>query len=81
MTATATFDVFVAEAMSLPKPQRSQLADKLLASLDDDFEISLAWRTEIHRRAREIDDGTVQTIPHDEVMRQARELIAKGRNK
>ncbi len=80
MSAAASFDVFVAEAMSLPKPQRSQLADQLIASLDDDFEISPAWRAELHRRAREIDDGTVQTIPHEEVMRQARELIAKGRN-
>ncbi len=66
--------------MSLPKAERSQLAEKLIASLDDDFEISPAWSVEIHRRAREIDDGTVQSIPHEEVMQQARALVAKGRN-
>ncbi|CAN5878596.1 hypothetical protein BH11VER1_BH11VER1_20540 [soil metagenome] len=80
MSALTSFDAFVAEAMSLPKAERSQLADKLIACLDDDSEISPAWSVEIHRRARELADGTVQSIPHDEVMQQARALIAKGRN-
>jgi putative addiction module component (TIGR02574 family) len=73
--------VFVAEAMSLPKTHRSQLADKLIARLGDDVEISPAWSAELHRRAREIDDGTATLLEHDEVMRQARELIARGRSK
>lgn len=80
MSGIAHFETFLAEAMSLPRPQRSQLADQLIASLDEDFEVGAAWRDEIHRRAREIDDGSVQALPHEEVMRQAREVIAKGRN-
>ena len=81
MSASGAFNAFVSEAMSLPKAQRSELADKLIASLDEDFTVSSSWMDEINRRAKEIDQGLVQTIPHEEVMRRAHELVAKNRRK
>lgn len=78
MNVAVPFETFLAEAIRLPRSQRSQLAERLIASLDEDFEVSSAWREEVRSRARELDDGTVQAIPHEEVMRRARELVARG---
>jgi len=56
-------------ALHLPSPIRAFLADKLLESLDieNDEELSCAWRDEIIRRCKEIDDGIVKLIPAESV--------------
>ncbi len=62
MSALA-FDTFLHEALSLPREQRSQLATRLLASLEeDDIEISPAWKAEVNRRAGELDSGEVNPM-------------------
>jgi len=63
------------EALQLPREARALLAEKLLESLDLDepFEISEEWRREIARRCREIDEGEVELIPGDQVLREAAE--------
>ena len=45
------------------------MADKLLESLDveDAAELSDAWRDEIIKRCKEIDDGVVKLIPAEKV--------------
>jgi putative addiction module component (TIGR02574 family) len=50
------------------------LADQLLASLDgpNQKEIDAAWAEEIERRIREIDEGKVETIDGEVVMRELR---------
>lgn len=65
------------EALRLPREARALLAEKLLESLDfeEPFEISSEWKEEIARRCREIDDGTAELIPGEEVLKEAaREL-------
>jgi len=56
-------------ALHLPSQTRAFLADKLLESLDveDAAELSDAWRDEIIKRCKEIDDGVVKLIPAEKV--------------
>lgn len=49
------------------------IAEKLLESLDYDepFELSKEWKEEIERRCQGIDNGTVQLILGDQVLKEA----------
>nr|VFK22527.1 MAG: putative addiction module component, TIGR02574 family [Candidatus Kentron sp. MB]VFK28870.1 MAG: putative addiction module component, TIGR02574 family [Candidatus Kentron sp. MB]VFK74128.1 MAG: putative addiction module component, TIGR02574 family [Candidatus Kentron sp. MB] len=65
------------EALHLPKPERAELAQKLLDSLDAHAEpdrVSVQWLPEAQRRARELDNGIVRSVPSEEVARKARAL-------
>ena len=63
------------EALQLPREARALIAEKLLESLDfeEPFELTPAWKQEIGRRCREIDEGVVDLIPADDVLREATE--------
>jgi putative addiction module component (TIGR02574 family) len=65
------------EALNLPAAQRARLAHELLESLDTltPAEIETLWLDEAERRINDIDEGKVQLVPGDEVMRKARALI------
>ena len=65
------------EALRLPEVERAELAQKLLLSLDAPSEQEMAedWLLEAQRRARELDDGTAQPIPAEDVRRKARALL------
>jgi putative addiction module component (TIGR02574 family) len=84
--STAANDIFAA-AISLPTHQRAELAARLLESLDSDesehsqAEIDEAWRKEIEARERDILEGRVQTIPHEEVMAEIRSHLAARKAK
>ena len=56
------------QAIELSDDDRSELADLLLDSLEDDSrqEVEEAWRAVIVRRIAELDDGRVQPVPWDE---------------
>ena len=57
-------------ALTLPVDQRAQVANALLASLDDpadSAEVHEAWTAEIKSRVDDITSGRVQTISRDEV--------------
>jgi len=65
------------EALHLPKEQRAQLIQRLVLSLESPSEEELRsdWLLEARRRAEELDSGSVQAVPGDDVMRKARALI------
>ena len=63
------------EARNLPRDERARLAEALLASLEEEAEIERAWREEIHRRAAELEAGTVEGIPADQVFSEIDELL------
>lgn len=65
----------ITEALRLPREARALIAEKLLESLDreESFEISREWKEEIERRCREIDEGPVNLIPADKVLKEAAE--------
>jgi len=57
------------EAFELPEDERFELAELLLETLPAEMsaEVEAAWAQEIARRVRQIDDGSVETIPWEEV--------------
>lgn len=66
-----------AEALNLPPSDRARLAQRLLASLDDEEaedpqEVERAWEEEIRRRLNAYHTGEVQTVPASEVLARAR---------
>lgn len=65
------------EALHLPKEERAQLIHRLVLSLDSPSgeELRSDWLLEARRRAEELDNGSVQAVPGDDVMRKARALI------
>ena len=56
-------------ALELPLQERARIAEKLISSLDTEFDegVERAWQTEIQRRLGEIDRGEVVCIPWEEV--------------
>lgn len=64
-----------AAVMSLPKSERARLAERLIASLDEDSEVEEAWAEEIRRRLDGIDRGEIELIPAEDVMAEARRRI------
>lgn len=60
------------EALALPADERARVAARLIDSLDpaDEPDVDAAWRGEVTRRVRELDDGTVETVDWLEARRQ-----------
>jgi len=57
------------EAMRLDPQERGMLLRLLIDSLDDEIEggVEDAWRAEVERRMAELDSGSVEAIPWEEV--------------
>ena len=57
------------DAAQLPERDRATLAGLLIESLDpiSEPDVEAAWSKEINRRVAEIDSGTVELIPWEEV--------------
>ena len=60
-----TLEVLEAEALKLAPGDRSRLAERLLASLDEDEEIEVAWDTLADEREAEIGATSAGTVPFD----------------
>jgi putative addiction module component (TIGR02574 family) len=63
------------KALQLPSDEKERIARALYENLadeeeedEDPTEVEAAWAEEIQRRVEEIRNGTVETIPADEVM-------------
>lgn len=69
-----TFEEILGAALALPPGTRAMLAGHLLESLNppNQKEIDAAWAEEVERRVREIDEGKVETIDGELVMRELR---------
>jgi putative addiction module component (TIGR02574 family) len=72
-------------AMPLSSKERAEIAAVLIESLNgpapsaaEQAEIDAAWRVEIRRRMKEIEDGTAELIPGDEFLARVRERGSKG---
>ena len=73
------FDEILSAALSLPRDARVTLADRLFESLDGDEQkrIDALWAEEAERRWREIEEGKVETIDGESVMRDLRARYSK----
>ena len=75
MTSAMPFDALMQNALSLSLEERSRMATRLIDSLDEDIEISTGWLQELQGRVEAVRQGALRTIPHEEVMREARSLL------
>lgn len=68
-----TAEKLVSEALDMPNPIRAFVAQRILESLDIDtnLELSSAWKAEIERRCKEIDEGSVTLLDADTVFKKA----------
>jgi len=69
-----SFEEILRAALALPPGMRAMLADHLLVSLDapNQKQIDATWAEEIEKRIREIDEGKVEMIDDEVVMKELR---------
>ena len=67
------------EVLSLPRDARAEIAHRLLISLEKDkpdSKAEKAWKAEIRRRRRDVQEGRSKLIPASEVMRKALRAVS-----
>jgi putative addiction module component (TIGR02574 family) len=66
-----SYDEIVLAALALPQESRAMLAEQLYESFDtnDQARLDAIWLAEVEGRDKEIEDGFVEAIPGEEVMR------------
>ena len=71
---TQKSQVLLEEALKLTAYERAEVAEQLIASLDEvpDTGVEQAWQEEVQRRLGQIERGEVKTIPWEEVQRRLR---------
>jgi Putative addiction module component len=60
---SSTLETLQAEVLRLPPKDRARLLDRLIASLDVDFESEAAWDAVADSREDEIERGAVESVP------------------
>ena len=63
------------DIFALSQKERTELLRKLIDDLDGDANSESAWLKESERRLGEIESGTAQTFPADDVIKDARKLL------
>lgn len=74
-----TLDQILEEAHRLPPEQVAELVDRLIVELHHtiDPELEEAWKQEARRRLKEIETGSVQGVPGDEVSARMRKIVGR----
>jgi putative addiction module component (TIGR02574 family) len=67
-----TTDQLERELLKLPAAGRARLAERLIASLDEDPDVEAAWKTEVRRRDAEVESGALRAIPVEDALRTTR---------
>ncbi len=72
-----TLDQIIEEARRLPREQVAELVDRLTLTLHQamDPAVEDAWKEETGRRVAEIESGSVQGIPGEEVSARVRRIV------
>jgi putative addiction module component (TIGR02574 family) len=65
---SSTVEALEAEALQLSAAERARLVERLIASLDVDPEVEVAWAAEVERRNAEIESGAVALISGPEAL-------------
>ena len=68
----------VEQALKLSPTERADVAEQLLASLDEvpDTDVEQAWQEEIQRRLQQVERGEVELMDSDTVMAELRKKLA-----
>jgi putative addiction module component (TIGR02574 family) len=70
-----TVDQLETAVLQLPASERARLAERLIASLDEDAEVEREWRLEAERRDQELADGKIEGVSPDSALTSARNRI------
>jgi len=70
-----TLDQLEAALLQLPAPERARLAERLIASLDEDAEVELEWRLEAERRDAALEGGEEPGVPLEAALESARAIL------
>ncbi|MDN5941070.1 MAG: addiction module protein [Nitrospira sp.] len=75
---TQKSQVLLEEALKLTSYERAEVAEQLIASLDEvpDTGVEQAWQEEIQKRLQQIERGEVELIDSDTVMAELRKKHA-----
>ena len=67
-----TIEQILQEVALMPAPTRAYIAEKILEMIDAEEQIDLSpeWISLIEERVSDIDDGVVQMVKADDVMKQ-----------
>lgn len=68
-----TTDQIEEELLKLPASDGARLAERLIASLDEDTELEVAWLAEIRRRDAELKTGAAESIPLEDALASIRQ--------
>ena len=68
-------ELLESEVLKLSPSARTALAQRLLASLEEDDETDETWTEEIERRVAEIEAGSAKLIPVAEALAQVRSKL------
>ena len=71
---TQKSQVVLEEALKLSPNERAEVAEQLIASLEEapDTAVEQAWQQEVQRRLQQVERGEVKIIPWEEVQRRLR---------
>jgi len=61
--------------LALPRGERARLAERLIASLDEETEIEQAWAIEVRRRLEAYRKGEIEAVPLEDVLSEAKRRI------
>lgn len=75
---TQKSQVVLEEALKLSPNERAEVAEQLIASLDEmpDADVEQAWQEEVQRRLQQVERGEVELIDSDTVMAELRKKHA-----
>ena len=68
-------EIIETQALKLSPEERAQLANRLIASLFQDFQVEDAWAAEVERRIEEIESGRAKLISANDSIARARTAI------
>ena len=62
-------EALISDALQMPDEDRAMIAERLIASLDHEFEqdTELAWQQELQKRIDDIDKGKLTCVPWEQV--------------
>lgn len=65
-------------AHELAPEERARLAEELLASLEEGLasEVDIAWDEELRKRIADVENGTIELMPADEVFARVRRALS-----
>lgn len=71
-------DELIAEISDLPVEQRAKAVDQILQTFNRmDPEIEKAWAKEAQRRLKEFENGDVEAIPGEQVMKELKSITGE----